>query len=117
MPKPRARSEASPAPDDDAEVLSTRDFISWIDTPPRARAPIADPLIGLVVADRYRILEPLGHGGMGVVYKVEHTRIGKLLAMKLLTGELSQNPDVVRRFKREALTVSKLQSPSTVQVF
>ena len=80
-------------------------------------APIADPLIGMIVAERYRIIEPLGRGGMGIVYKVEHTRIGKLLAMKLLTGELSRNPDVVRRFKQEALTVSKLESPNTVQVF
>ncbi len=76
-----------------------------------------DPLIGLVIAERYRILEPLGRGGMGIVYKVEHTRIGKLLAMKLLAGELSMNPEVVKRFKHEALTVSKLSSPNTVQVF
>ncbi|MFO0756217.1 MAG: serine/threonine-protein kinase [Byssovorax sp.] len=79
--------------------------------------PVADPLIGVVVAERYRIVELLGRGGMGIVYKVEHTRIGKLLAMKLLTGELSHSPDVVRRFKQEALTVSKLGSPNTVQVF
>ena len=65
----------------------------------------------VVVASRYRILEPLGRGGMGIVYKVEHTRIGKLLAMKLLTGELSRNPEVVRRFKHEALTVSRLSQP------
>jgi serine/threonine-protein kinase len=77
----------------------------------------ADPLIGMVVADRYRILEPLGRGGMGIVYKVEHIRIGKLLAMKLLAGELSRNQEVVRRFKHEALTASKLSSPNTVQVF
>ncbi len=79
--------------------------------------PVGDPLIGVVVADRYKIVEALGRGGMGAVYKVEHIRIGKLLAMKLLTGELSRNPDVVRRFKLEALTVSKLSSPNTVQVF
>ncbi|NUO47697.1 MAG: serine/threonine protein kinase, partial [Polyangiaceae bacterium] len=50
-------------------------------------------------------------------YKVEHVRIGKLLAMKLLAGELSRNQEVVRRFKTEALTASKLSSPNTVQVF
>jgi serine/threonine-protein kinase len=82
-----------------------------------AAPPIADPLIGVVVAERYRIVDPLGRGGMGIVYKVEHIRIGKLLAMKLLTGELSRNPEVVRRFKQEALTASKLSSPNTVQVF
>ena len=82
-------------------------------------APLSrvDPLIGMVIADRYRIVEPLGRGGMGIVYKVEHVRIGKLLAMKLLAGELSMNPEVVKRFKHEALTVSKLSSAHTVQVF
>ncbi|HVK65658.1 MAG TPA: serine/threonine-protein kinase [Polyangium sp.] len=82
-----------------------------------AIAHLADPLIGLVVAGRYRILTPIGRGGMGVVYKVEHVHLGKLLAMKLLAGELSMSPEVVRRFKREALTVSRLSSPSTVHVF
>ena len=78
---------------------------------------VADPLIGLVVADRYRIVDRIGRGGMGIVYRVEHTSIGKLLAMKLLAGELSVKKDVVRRFKLEALTVSRLSSPHTVQVF
>lgn len=82
-----------------------------------AVVPRADPLIGMIIADRYRILELLGRGGMGIVYKVEHVRIGKLLAMKLLAGELSRNQEVVRRFKTEALTASKLSSPNTVQVF
>src|SRR6185369_2920686 len=100
------------------EPLSSRRGVEFIarnsDIPD---LPVGDPLIGVVVAERYKIVEALGRGGMGAVYKVEHVRIGKLLAMKLLTGELSRNPDVVRRFKLEALTVSKLSSPSTVQVF
>ncbi|MBX3127225.1 MAG: protein kinase [Polyangiaceae bacterium] len=82
-----------------------------------ADAPLADPLIGVTIAGRYRIIEPLGRGGMGVVYRVEHARIGKLMALKLLTGELSRDPEVVARFKREALMVSKLSHPNTVQVF
>lgn len=86
--------------------------------PPDSFAPAGpDPLIGLVVAERYRILEPIGRGGMGVVYKVEHARIDKLMAMKLLAGELSRDREVVSRFKREALTASKLSHPNTVQVF
>ena len=79
--------------------------------------PFVDPLIGVVVAERYRILEQLGRGGMGVVYKVEHTRIGKLMALKLLTGELTRDSDQVKRFRREALMASKLSHPNTVQVF
>lgn len=100
----------------DAPPSSRRgDFISEDSALPSL--PVGDPLIGVVVAERYKIVEALGRGGMGAVYKVEHVRIGKLLAMKLLTGELSRNPEVVRRFKLEALTVSKLSSPNTVQVF
>ncbi len=91
--------------------------VSVVDTREDDQPFRVDPLIGLVVADRYRILEHLGRGGMGVVYKVEHVRIGKLLAMKLLAGELSRNQEVVRRFKTEALTASRLSSPNTVQVF
>ncbi len=79
--------------------------------------PAPDPLIGIVVAGRYRIVECIGRGGMGVVYRVEHTEIGKLLALKLLAGELSRQKEVVRRFKREALLASRLTHPNSVQVF
>ncbi len=78
---------------------------------------LADPLIGVVVAERYRIKEHIGRGGMGVVYRVEHARIGKLMALKLLTGELTRDPRQVARFKREAQLVSRLSHPNTVQVF
>jgi tRNA A-37 threonylcarbamoyl transferase component Bud32 len=54
---------------------------------------------------------------MGVVYRVEHVRIAKLMAMKLLHGALARDKDVVKRFKREAEAVSKLDHPNTVQVF
>lgn len=77
----------------------------------------ADPLIGRVIADRYRILELLGRGGMGVVYKVEHIHIGKLMAMKLLHGELARDRNTIKRFQREAEAVSRLSHPNTVQVF
>ena len=77
----------------------------------------ADPLIGATVAERYVIESMIGRGGMGVVYKVEHAKIGKVMALKLLTGALSRNSETVQRFKREAMMVSKLSHPNTVQVF
>jgi eukaryotic-like serine/threonine-protein kinase len=83
----------------------------------RATAKAADPLIGHVVADRYRILSVLGTGGMGVVYKVEHTQIGKLMAMKVLSGKLARNEMLRKRFAREAQAASKLSHPNTVQIF
>ncbi len=78
---------------------------------------LADPLVGMLIADRYRIVEPIGRGGMGVVYKVEHARIGKLIALKLLSGALARDPGLVARFEREAAMVSQLSHPNTVQVF
>jgi len=86
--------------------------------PPReAHVHRADPLLGRIVAERYRVLELLGRGGMGVVYKAEHARIGKVLALKLLTGELTRDATQLGRFKREALMASRLSHPNTVQVF
>jgi serine/threonine-protein kinase len=54
---------------------------------------------------------------MGVVYKVEHVHIGKVMAMKFLSGRLAADPQVVKRFRREAKVVSLLLHPNTVQVF
>jgi len=86
--------------------------------PPPTREPhFADPLLGRLIADRYRVLELLGRGGMGVVYKAEHARIGKVLALKLLTGELTRDAGQLARFKREAEMSSRLSHPNTVQVF
>ncbi len=79
--------------------------------------PRVDPLIGQVVAERYRILSVLGSGGMGVVYKVEHVQIGKLMAMKVLLGRLARNEMLRKRFQREAQAASKLSHPNTVQIF
>ena len=73
--------------------------------------------LGKVVDGRYRVLEVIGRGGMGVVYRVEHLRMGKIAAMKVLHRDLAQDPEIVQRFEREAAAVSKLHHPHTVQVF
>ncbi|MFH2010253.1 MAG: protein kinase [bacterium] len=63
------------------------------------------------------MLDLIGRGGMGEVYKVEHVRMGKIAAMKLLHEELARETEIVARFRREAQAVSKLSHPHTVQVF
>jgi serine/threonine-protein kinase len=73
--------------------------------------------LGKIVDGRYRVLEVIGRGGMGVVYRVEHLRMGKVAAMKVLHRDLAADPDVIARFEREAAAVSKLHHPHTVQVF
>jgi len=76
-----------------------------------------DPLIGAVIGDRYRLLTRIGMGGMGSVYKSEHVRMGKIVAVKLLHGDLSRDESMIRRFTREARAASKLSSGHTVSVF
>src|SRR5688572_27998989 len=66
-----------------------------------------DPLLGRVIDGRYKVLERLGTGGMGVVYKVEHQRMGKIAAMKVLHRSLAADPEVIKHFRREARAVSK----------
>ncbi len=76
-----------------------------------------DQWLGKIVDGRYRVEEVLGRGGMGVVYKITHQRMGKIAAMKVLHSEMAKNPEVVARFQREAEAVSRLAHPNTVQVF
>jgi eukaryotic-like serine/threonine-protein kinase len=76
-----------------------------------------DPLIGVVVGDRYRLLARIGVGGMGTVYRAEHIHMGKVVAVKLLHGDLSRDLSMIRRFTREARAASRLSSPHTVSVF
>jgi eukaryotic-like serine/threonine-protein kinase len=73
--------------------------------------------LGKIVDGRYRVIDVIGRGGMGVVYRVEHLRMGKIAAMKVLHRDLATDPEVVGRFEREAAAVSKLHHPHTVQVF
>lgn len=76
-----------------------------------------DPWLGKVVDNRYRVVEVIGRGGMGVVYKVEHQRMGKIAAMKVLHREYAHDSEVISRFRREAEAISQLTHHNTVQVF
>jgi eukaryotic-like serine/threonine-protein kinase len=75
-----------------------------------------DPLVDTIVGERYRILGRIGEGGMGTVFRVEHTLMKKVLALKLLRAEFSNVPDAVRRFEREAQSASRLSHPNIISV-
>jgi tetratricopeptide (TPR) repeat protein len=82
----------------------------------RCGATVTDPFIGQVVGERYRIVSRIGIGGMGAVYRAEHTMMRRDLAVKVLLPELSGKEEFARRFEREAQSASRLDHPNIITV-
>jgi serine/threonine protein kinase len=78
----------------------------------RAQPRGDDARIGTVLADRYRLNELVGEGGMGKVYSAEHIHMRKRVAVKVLHRELTTVPEVVARFEREAMAAANIDHPN-----
>ncbi|HXG67026.1 MAG TPA: SUMF1/EgtB/PvdO family nonheme iron enzyme [Blastocatellia bacterium] len=79
--------------------------------------PPTEPLIGKVLAGRYRILEKLGEGGMGAVYKAVQTEMDRICAIKLLTAVSADKAAALARFKREARMSSRIDNPHAITIY
>ncbi|MGA2611316.1 MAG: hypothetical protein ABSH01_28040, partial [Terriglobia bacterium] len=72
---------------------------------------------GHVLGGRYEILELLGQGGMGAVYKARDREVDRLVALKVIRPELAGHPDVLRRFKQELILARQVTHKNVIRIF
>jgi serine/threonine-protein kinase len=74
-------------------------------------------MVGTLLLNRYELLEKIGEGGMGIVYKAKCSLLNRFVAVKILKSELSTDEDFIARFKREANSVANLSYPGIVSIY
>lgn len=74
----------------------------------------SDSMVGKTIAGKFKILAKLGRGGMGAVYKAEHTHLDRVIALKLLHAHLANDDEYLKRFQREARTACKIRHPNVI---
>ncbi len=76
----------------------------------------SDSLVGFTLIDKYKVLRPIGRGGMGEVYEAQHVELGKRVAVKVMLGKYAEDSEAIARFKREALAASRIGNPHIIDV-
>jgi eukaryotic-like serine/threonine-protein kinase len=86
--------------------------------PPNAAAPFSSALqAGRVLGNRYEILQLLGEGGMGAVYKARDREVDRFVALKIIRPELASRPDILARFKQELILARQVTHKNVIRIF
>lgn len=92
-------------------------FCSRDRSPLRSAAGAVPGLVGQILGDRYHVERRIGEGGMGEVYLATHVLMGRRCALKVMSQSLSQDPDAVTRFNREATNASRISHPNVCAIY
>jgi serine/threonine protein kinase/Flp pilus assembly protein TadD len=82
-----------------------------------SQAPDEDPLLGRTLNEKYRVLERVGSGSMGTVYRAEHIALKKKVALKVLRPDLHVTEETLQRFQREGIAAGRFSHPNAIQIF
>jgi serine/threonine-protein kinase len=83
----------------------------------KARDESGDPMLGTTIGDRYLLIDRLGQGASGTIYRAEHITLRRKVAVKVLHHELSRDDLAIERFRREATTVGQIENDHIVEIF
>ncbi|MBM4319878.1 MAG: hypothetical protein FJ125_07935, partial [Deltaproteobacteria bacterium] len=111
-----APSSSSPAPPAQVALPVPPAAAAQTVSPAPVRV-VGDPLVGQVLDGRFAVIQRLGTGGMGTVYKAQQLSVDRPVALKVMLPGCSGSPEQVARFMAEARTASQLRHPNTVVIF
>jgi serine/threonine protein kinase/tetratricopeptide (TPR) repeat protein len=141
--KPESASSDAPTLLDAGKAIPASEALTSLPTSPRQPPPASDaptqldvrsspvpppgPLSsygqiavlipGMILGGRYEILQTIGEGGMGAVYKAQDRELGRTVALKVIRPELASNPDILQRFKQEILLASKVTDRNIIRIY
>ena len=124
QPVPSSPASGSEAPTMLEGALPPITPVTRQNPPPAAGTPGSSPgpgalLLqpGILLANRYQIIQMLGEGGMGAVYKANDIELDRIIALKVIRPELASNPEILQRFKQELILARQVTDRNVIRIF